>query len=287
MLQKYADIEILSWPYLCDGLTVGLTTGGRPKVFLKAINNSLRQRFTAAHELGHVLLPWHTELIECHSPDEETTDYIGGLREREASSFASHLLLPDRFLSPHCDNGVDMPALLDAVHTAEVSAAAGLIALTRSVPPGIALVLNETKPFYSHGTAYPRPTVFEEAGKPLLSKIAVEQGNVILRRQSVQWYKLEQFVKPRDVSDPRETTTLLRDAIAAITDDPIEQQHLVHVVNGVVGSALNSETARSTSVCALAAMRHRIRARPDLAALMKEPDFDLFLNRKASNFPGA
>ncbi|WP_428983137.1 ImmA/IrrE family metallo-endopeptidase [Phytohabitans maris] len=52
---------MVDWPYNCDGLTVGLTSGSRPQIFIKSSSNKPRERFTVGHELGHVLLPWHIE----------------------------------------------------------------------------------------------------------------------------------------------------------------------------------------------------------------------------------
>src|SRR5262249_38073414 len=104
----------MEWPFECDGITVGLTNQRRPKVFLRATSHRLRHRFTAAHELGHVVISWHIESITCQASDESDTDYVGGLREREASSFGSHILIPDRFLAPYCSGDADMTALIEA-----------------------------------------------------------------------------------------------------------------------------------------------------------------------------
>jgi len=58
---RYADLEILSWEFACDALVVGLGSmdGRRPKVFIRAnYQGRRRRRFTIAHEIGHLVLPW-------------------------------------------------------------------------------------------------------------------------------------------------------------------------------------------------------------------------------------
>lgn len=275
----YAALEVVDWPYDCDGLTVGLTSGEPPRIFVKKTRNEPRQRFTIAHELGHVLLPWHIEEVACNPEVESGSSFAGGLREREASAFASHLLVPDRFLEPLCVGDIDVPAVLGALQQAEVSAAASLIALVRALPPGLAFILESERIFHSRGTVLPTKQ-YDWRHRAQWAAAAVSTARTRLRGKSVRWFKFEQFEEPAVVADPRDTTQLLRDAIASVTDNPREQASLLNVVNGVIGAAMTTEN-RSSPVRALATMRHRLRARPDLLELMQEPDFDLFLNRRA------
>lgn len=60
-----------------------------------------RIRFTVAHELGHYILPWHTEdIFTCYSSDILSFKAYRP-QETEANYFAAELLLPTRYLS--CD----------------------------------------------------------------------------------------------------------------------------------------------------------------------------------------
>lgn len=55
---------------------------------------------------------------------------------------------------------------------------------------------------------------------------------------------------------------------------------MLNVVNGVIGAAMAPDN-RSTPARALATMRHRFPGKPDLFELLQEPDFELFLHRRA------
>lgn len=85
---------------------------GRPIVVLTADKGSaLRTRFTAAHELAHLLL--HTDVI----PGDIT-------HEREADAFAAEFLMPATQIAPELPTRVDLPALLGLQHQWGVSVAA-------------------------------------------------------------------------------------------------------------------------------------------------------------------
>jgi Zn-dependent peptidase ImmA (M78 family)/transcriptional regulator with XRE-family HTH domain len=88
------------------------SAGGRPIVVLTADKGSaLRTRFSAAHELAHLLL--HTDVI----PGD-----IG--HEREADAFAAEFLMPAADITPELPTRVDLQALLDLQQRWGVSVAA-------------------------------------------------------------------------------------------------------------------------------------------------------------------
>lgn len=89
-----------------------IAAGGRPTVVLTADKGSaLRTRFTAAHELAHLLL--HADVI----PGDIT-------HEREADAFAAEFLMPAAQIAPELPTRVDLPALLNLRHRWGVSVAA-------------------------------------------------------------------------------------------------------------------------------------------------------------------
>ncbi len=64
-----------------------------PVIFIKKQASEQRQTFTLMHELGHLLLH------KASSIDDEHDLYSHQGRERDANSFAGHLLVPDAFLA--------------------------------------------------------------------------------------------------------------------------------------------------------------------------------------------
>jgi len=99
LAQRYASVEYLSFPVSADGVTIGLGSSGRPQILINADKPTTRQRFTLAHELGHVVIPWHTGTIVSHLEVSEEDDFEYREMESEANKFASELLMPTDWIS--------------------------------------------------------------------------------------------------------------------------------------------------------------------------------------------
>jgi Zn-dependent peptidase ImmA (M78 family)/DNA-binding XRE family transcriptional regulator len=91
LLQERAGIKVYPLPLASEGffgLSVGTEDGG-PAVVVNVWDRISVERwiFTAAHELGHLLL--HLSAYDVTRRDED------GAEEKEADQFASHFLMPD------------------------------------------------------------------------------------------------------------------------------------------------------------------------------------------------
>lgn len=99
LVSEYAQVIYKTIPIEgIDGVCINLKN---PKKTTKIIvNNSSsikRQRFTLAHELGHIMIPWHLGTIVDHIDSDQNksvTDNQYWINEREANLFASELLMP-------------------------------------------------------------------------------------------------------------------------------------------------------------------------------------------------
>jgi Zn-dependent peptidase ImmA (M78 family) len=112
----YADIDYLEFPVEADGISLGLKKIDKPKIYINSKRHLVRQRFTLAHELGHVIIPWHTGNIISHNTNfsvyEENGDVVTNFNSREdydyrqieseANRFAAELLLPTTWLLKYC-----------------------------------------------------------------------------------------------------------------------------------------------------------------------------------------
>ena len=101
LITEYADLIEVEFPFQFDGLCVDLKVPQkRPKVFIKKSTNRRRKRFTLAHELGHIFIPWHegtiTDSINDFNKDD---DFHYWVMEEEANAFASELLMPPHVMS--------------------------------------------------------------------------------------------------------------------------------------------------------------------------------------------
>jgi hypothetical protein len=285
VVAEYATVERVAWPFDCDALTADLIgeKTGRPTIFLRSPGRHWRDRFTIGHELGHIIIPWHCDLVACH-PGADVQNYSGGLQEREASSFASCILLPDRYLRPIVEASHEVKDWLDAVAVGDISAAAGLIGLaSRVLAPGIAFVIrdNRRRPILSAGTLLPVPYDARTYARDFAA-VAVDSGTVSHQAHYIDWYKFVQLEHPEEVVDSRDSRQILRDAIAAVTDDSQEARRLTQSVNGVVGANL-ARDIRTSPVTAYNTLRYIFQNRPHLAEVVEQPDFDRFLKRKIAD----
>ena len=71
-----------------------------PVIVVKKQSAEARQSFTLMHELGHLLL----HMISSIDDEQDMQSHDG--REREANSFAGHLLVPDDLLTTIIDRGI-------------------------------------------------------------------------------------------------------------------------------------------------------------------------------------
>jgi len=87
--------ERLSSPKFC-GISIGDKTGAKILVNA-AIENRGRKNFTAAHEIGHVIMHIQTGMqseFECTKSDLSARESTNKRYEKEANEFASSLLMP-------------------------------------------------------------------------------------------------------------------------------------------------------------------------------------------------
>ncbi len=106
LVKEYADLEYKTFPEEVkdfDGVTIGLKNPNKkPKVYINSSQPVTRAKFTLAHELGHIIIPWHTgNIIDNISHDLGEVDTIYAQCEREADEFASELLLPVEWITSY------------------------------------------------------------------------------------------------------------------------------------------------------------------------------------------
>lgn len=98
--ENYATVEYRPFPSSADGLVIGMGERGTPEILINSNNHALRNNFTLAHELGHVIIPWHTGTIISHTNAENDVLLEWDYREveGEANRFAAELLMPSDWI---------------------------------------------------------------------------------------------------------------------------------------------------------------------------------------------
>jgi len=97
LANEYGEVEFIELPFNADGITVGIGDLSKPKILINSDAVETRKKFTLAHEIGHIVIPWHTGTIVSHlEPGEEDIEYK--YMEAEANRFAAELLMPTEWL---------------------------------------------------------------------------------------------------------------------------------------------------------------------------------------------
>ncbi|UVM33409.1 ImmA/IrrE family metallo-endopeptidase [Pseudomonas sp. B21-019] len=97
LANSYGELRYRSFPFKADGITVGIGEQARPTIYINSDCPETRQRFTLAHEVGHIIIPWHTGTVVSHlEPGSDDDEYW--LMEQQANRFAAELLMPTEWL---------------------------------------------------------------------------------------------------------------------------------------------------------------------------------------------
>lgn len=128
----HADVEL---PESLQGFVA--TTASGPVVVVRKKDPPTRRRFTAAHELGHVLLRHHdTFHVDLHASEGSPPNY-NWRHERAANDFAASLLMPEELVREHVENAVraTVPNLARSFGVSPQAMAIRLTALAISIGP--------------------------------------------------------------------------------------------------------------------------------------------------------
>lgn len=135
LLSQYADIEVDEIPTSCEAVVLR-KLGTRPKVIISRSSQHKRLRFTLAHELGHVVLPWQYGTVFCHPQEGMYVPHesIVAALETEAHHFASEILLPLEWLETEFSSHEDLSdKLVEIANKGDVNISVALIAAQAAI----------------------------------------------------------------------------------------------------------------------------------------------------------
>lgn len=171
-----------------------------------------RRRFTLAHELGHVCIPWHNGDIKCETDNSYVQ--INGKRmldtqELEANIFASEILMPTDWLNEEIKNNLERSffSLVEDIATiANTSILASLFALEDKLPSGhIYFIRNTAKDYWmtfkSDNTFNVSWNYYEEDNIEFLDCVCERKESKTYANYEVIYYELLACPDSRIVKD--------------------------------------------------------------------------------------
>jgi hypothetical protein len=139
LARELADVATKTFPVSIDGLCLDIGRAGtRPKIWVSDKLPHQRRRFTLAHEIGHIVIPWHSGSIvdDLEASDGSARDHYYQM-EGEANRFAAELLMPSDWVQWICSEVDHMrAAMLTIVEVADVSLSAAALRVVTHGPPG-------------------------------------------------------------------------------------------------------------------------------------------------------
>ncbi len=289
-----ADIRYQSIPHRFDGITVKLR-GQRPQIIINSDASPKRQRFTLAHELGHVIIPWHVGRIVDRTVGETPVarDYEYGKYESEANAFAAGLLLPVEAVTKHLTatrkQTVDQQIRGLAEH-ANVSLQFATVRTFSFLPPDVAYVIvqgsNTIVNFgFSPGSILRHIDFGDRDPRTLFSDCGIvaviPQGGY-----SYVYYDLRSTFS-YGVPDSTDWRASLKKIIADVHPHEIEiQKNVYQSINAVFGSFygrhIKNKKLSYDQICTR--LLQYTGARKNLAWLAGHAAFDAFVRAKALDF---
>ena len=233
LVEEYATLEFKRFPPYAsniDGVTLNLKKVDKPQVFINSSQPQKRLQFTLAHELGHIIIPWHTgNIVENFSDiNIETSSNNYSICESEADEFASELLLPSEWLSNLVQDIKSIDSLKDILSYLEeitkMSHSAIAYKVIQFLHPGFVFIVTNDEykikwSKYSTGTS--DRLFYSNNGKYLLTEPFYGRNKE--REYSVEVYGLKyfwyytnndnEFNLEYDENDTRTDNEILRDIV--------------------------------------------------------------------------
>lgn len=262
LASKYATVEQHHFPLDADGVTIGIGGEKKPQVLINSDSPEARRKFTLAHELGHIIIPWHTGTIVSHLGKIEASEEYRRM-ESEANQFAAELLLPSSWISEKESEFSSVENLINSIlDDSGASRDAALIKIFNTIElPIICAEINgegEIIDYYRSGSS---PTSVSLIGRKvdedkIFSTSKVEECFRLGDRSYQAWvFSCDEFSE----TDPRPW----RDVLNQILEET-NSKNLLPSINAILPSKYNSNKEKSESeLCSLALQAYDGRGRFD------------------------
>ncbi len=264
----------------------------RPLILVHKGDAEARRRFTLAHELGHVLLPWHLGAnFACDTSDRSVDQWAAGTSEPEANRFAAELLVPSAWLDDRISaRGDDSVAdLVSEVLEAKVSIWVAAFRLGERLPRGhvFALIGADMKVILSGetpSTGIGPPRVGEVLDRARLDRFASDVENIPIGSGQMIWWTFRSRPGELEVPDG-DSTALLNKLLTRHRPAGQSVEELLRSCNGILGYAADQarRAGENDPAQLYAVFQGRFaKSRKLPEGLIADPEFDVWLRLRAS-----
>lgn len=295
--RHYARVEYLPVPFEFDGAT-WKTRGKSPHIVINSQRPGARNVFTLAHELGHIIIPWHVGIIldQEIGPVWPTHGSEYRILEAEANRFAAEILLPEpavtewlnrEMQSNNLERIGDLIELL--AHTAGVSLLSATLRVFPYLPPNFMyFVTNKGSEVLYKGKSKGTVITFVKKGVQELESMFEGVGSLQTKETTSLRYLYWDLRPKGDFIPP--TDTDWRDVLEAIIAEcfPLEQEAaswFYKSINSRIGVLFGTYVRHSAESFgdAYVHINQRLRTYDDLHWLVRHRRFEEFTKKKAAD----
>lgn len=292
LAQEYATVERVAFPVQVDGVCLDLKQQGkRPRILVNRTLHKHRLRFTLAHELGHVIIPWHVGSIVDET--EESRIDLGLIYwqlEGESNRFASELLMPSAWASGILAEAKNPIAGAESISaTAEVSFVAAMIKAQNVLPKGYLFARFDGDDLASSGRTDGTLASMPRVGKARAAKLFPYAANHWMKSNGPEEYHAWRFedevpivesVRPwRDIFDEIST-----DIGVPSTELDKLKQRVMAVISNANSSTRTSRTPEAVNSAATQRLQANVGEIPHLEKFIRHPSFNELLASKIAEF---
>lgn len=291
LVQQYATLKYAEIPFEgADGISVDLKVSGkRPCVIVNSAIPPLRKRFTLAHELGHIVIPWHTgTIIDSIDPDRQRSSPKYWEIESEANGFAAELLMPTEWVEKLLLIETDLAkAHSEISNTCETSAHAAALRLSKALPPNIVFASKRNgKVEFSGRTMGTIASALPVEGE--FPNIAYAYSECHYHHKAgdriLYWWKLPSEIA-LPVKDKRPWRAILQGMLKDMRVPLSERERMRLSINGVFGAA-NGRVKNTKNYCietVIAACIQRFTDRDKFSDFSNHRDFERFIAKRVKD----
>jgi len=289
MLLRYAEVIDARIPIAgVDGVCLNLKTPGKAtRVVINSSNPPLRRRFTEAHELGHIIIPWHKGTIVDHL--DLSGSGVGDAYwrfEDEANQFAAELLMPSGWMAAAVEKVPNLARLHRKISVeCEVSPLAASRRLSAMLPPNIAFVCERSGEVEFSGRTESTLVNVPNWGQAFDSHLyehAESHFVAAMEDRSLHWWVFPAGVAATAVDDRpwREVLDQIVQDLGVATHDRVRFKMSINGVLSAANSAVKRQ-GRHTKEALVAACIQRFNDRQDLHDFSHHPLFLDFAVKRA------
>jgi hypothetical protein len=300
LVAQYAYIDVVRVPFDIDGVSYNLKIlGKRPIVILNDSRPLTRKRFTLAHELGHVLIPWHIgTIVDEIDISEHHNDLSYWELENEANRFAAELLMPRRWVTELARIFENPGEVVERVtEGAKVSIDAAIIQVKQVLKPGYVYALVDNNGVVVSSGRTPGTFANLPGKGSYLDRASVFRGiearwELPARDGVWHWWRFANEVNLPRSSDMRDWREILEDILSDLGFDRntwLEEKQRINGIVGNVNGMLRRDPDRDNTPEALYAVcMQRFHSRaldsPVIRECLDHPDFPVYLAKRVKAF---